>query len=42
MAGALGKLAAILVKLNGVTASTNPSRGLISVVLILPSGETNG
>ena len=31
-AGALGKFAAILVKLNGVIASMNPSNGLISVV----------
>ncbi len=42
MAGALGRLAAILVKLNGVIASTNPSRGLISVEFLTPSGETSG
>ena len=42
MAGALGKFAAMLVKLKGVTASTNPSSGRISVVLMFPSGETKG
>ena len=41
-AGALGKFAAILVKLNGVIASMNPSNGLISVVFSIPSGDTNG
>ena len=41
-AGALGRLAAILVKLNGVIARINPSKGLISVVLMVPSGETKG
>jgi hypothetical protein len=42
MAGALGRLAAILVKLNGVIESTKPSKGLISVEFFTPSGETKG
>ena len=42
MAGALGRFAAMLVKLNGVTARTNPSRGRISVEFSTPLGETSG
>ena len=39
-AGAAHKFAAIAVKLNGVIANTNPSRGLYSSLLIIPSAES--
>ncbi len=42
IAGALGRLAAILVKLNGVIERTKPSNGRISVEFLTPGGETNG
>ena len=42
IAGALGRLAAMLVKLNGVIERTNPSRGRISVEFSTPAGETSG
>jgi hypothetical protein len=32
----------MLVKLNGVIERTKPSKGLISVELITPSGDTKG
>ncbi len=38
-AGAVGRLAAMEVKLKGVTANTNPSRGLYSMWLIWPWSE---
>ena len=38
----LGKLAAIEVKLNGVTANTKPSKALYSMVFFIPSGEYLG
>ncbi len=38
-AGALGRLPAMAVKLNGVTAKTNPSSGRSSSALAYPGGE---
>ena len=40
--GAVGRLAAILVKLNGVTANINPSRGRYSILLLVGGGEWIG
>ena len=40
--GAQLKLAAIEVKLNGVTAKTKPSNALYSVLFFIPSGEYFG
>ena len=39
IAGALGRLAAMLLKLNGVIASTNPSNGRISVLFFTLLGR---
>jgi len=41
-AGADGRFAAILVKLNGVTAKTNPSKGRCSMEFFVGSGEYIG
>ena len=38
-AGAVGRLAAMEVKLNGVTANTKPSRGRYSVRFQMPGAE---
>ena len=38
-AGAVGKLPAMEVKLNGVIANTKPSKGLFSNLFQIPSGE---
>jgi hypothetical protein len=39
--GAVGRFAAIAVKLNGVTAKINPSRGLYSILFNVP-GDASG
>ena len=40
MAGAVGRLAPMAVKLNGVTANTNPSSGRCSTRFQMPGAET--